>query len=218
VNVAENKFDADRRVGGRSSRMALRAVGLVLIVMIVFLPSTRFGGDFGFKGLGLLALLAVAAVVIALYRLIAVSDLKKVEMSNPEAVVFAAEIGDSLKVAVKGAASSGRTSPGGFPSAFAVVVDSRGIGFWGGSAEPALKFFTPWPDIVEVVPSEMVVANTKVTGLAIDAKFGDAVVPLELVVRRTPHGLLGSATFDVLQRLAVSVEAKRPAVAVLPPD
>jgi hypothetical protein len=211
--VAKSEFDVNRRVGRRISRRIEMVIVFVLCGVILFVPIRRYGGDFGTSLLTVAAMAGVAAVYLVIYRLVVLHGLRKVERAHPGALVFAAATADSLKRAVKGAAAAGRTALGAFPGSFAVVVDSRGIGFWGGSVKPRLTYFTHWVDIVSVVPTEILSGKNQLTGLAIDTRFGDAVTPIEVVVMRSPHGLLGVASFQVLRSLAASVEARRPTAA-----
>jgi hypothetical protein len=208
--VAASKFDVDRRVRGRVVRRIEMVIAFILVGVIFFVPTTRYGGDVGTSLVVLAVFVVLFAVYAAIYRLILLHRLRKVVRAHPEALVFAASTADSLKRAVKGAAAAGRTALGRFPGSFAVVAD---IGFWAGSTEPQLKYFAHWVDIVAVVPAEILSGRNQLTGLAIDTRFGDVVIPIEVVVMRSPHGSLGVATFETLQALAASVEARRPVAA-----
>lgn len=213
--MAKSKFDAGRQVGGRVPRT---------VQMVVIIAAVGFGLYARMKGAGpdgirlvtvvALSIFAVVAIVMTVARYIWLSDLKKVQRANPDAVVFPAAMSDSFKRALKGPAAAERTTLGSFPNVFSVVADARGIGFWGGGAEPQLKYFIHWVDVVVVAPTETMVSVNQQTGLAIDTRFGDAVIPIEIVVTRRPHGFFRRAEFETLQRLAADIEAKRPVPAV----
>ena len=210
--MAESKFDTGRQVGGRVSK--------TIYTVVVFLV-TGFGLYGGFRRGGaaelpvsiiiFLAIAAFVATCMFLYRALTLSDLRKVQRDHPDDLVFAARVGD--KRAFTGPAAAGRTALGSFPNSFAVVVDSRGVGIWGGSREPQLKYFLHWVDIMAIVPTEIDQGAYPMTGLAIDARFSDVVLPVQIVVMRRPFGFFRRAEFDALQLLAAAAEAKRPVVA-----
>ena len=210
--MAESKFDERRQVGGRVSRTIQTVVVFSLAGYWLVAQFIR-GGAAGLP-LGIVIFLALAALIaisMFLYRAVTLSDLRKVQRDHPDDLVFAAGAGN--KRDFTGPAAAGRTALGSFPWLFAVVVDSRGVGFWGGSREPQLKYFLHWVDIVTIVPTEIVQGANRVTGLAIDTKFGDLVLPVQIVVMRRPFGFFRRAEFDSLQHLAAAAEAKRPVVA-----
>ena len=215
--MAKSKFDEGRRKRTLGAALFGSSAVFALGVSSYVLQYRHFDPEWknlGVNLVGFAALIAVIAIGWALFRLIQLNDLKKVHRANPDVLIFAASSSDSFKRALKGPAAAERTTLGSFPGSFAVVVDPRGIGLWGGSAEPEVKYFIHWVDIVAVVPTEVDAPGLQQTGLAIDAKFGETVIPLEVVIMRRPHGFFHRAEFETLQRLAAEVEARRPAVVV----